>query len=248
MASKKLTKRDIREDEFRDLLSEFYFGTIANMERHWKVYAAALIAVLVVGLGAFALWSRHESRQAKASYLMARVMEAYSAPVEEKGKSAPAGQLSFTSEAQKLKAVEARLQALQNEVGFGATDGLAQYYKALAQADSGNLPEAIATVSPLTEGKLAPLALNLRARLYEASKQWDKAEQDWKKLATLNDPTWPKGEGYWELGQFYERRSEKAKAIEAYQMVQKVVTGDKAKDDPLVKRVGAKLQDLKAKA
>jgi len=253
MASKKLTKQEMRHDEFRDILSEVYFGSVKHLEAYWKAYLTALVTILVAGSVGYFFWYRSESRSAQASYLLAQVIEAYNAPVEASDKNAdknaaknPAA-LSFKSEKEKDEAIKARLADLTPKAN-GQSKPLCEFYKALSQARDGQIADAVAKVTPLTkDSELAPQALALRARLYEAQSQWDKAEADWKALAALDKPAWPKGEGWYVLGQYYERRLQLDKAAECYEKASKSVTGDDAKDDPLVKRAQTQLDAVKGK-
>jgi tetratricopeptide (TPR) repeat protein len=251
MTSKRISKQQMREDQFRDILSEIYFGAIAAIESHWKAWLIGLAVVVVAGAGGFYLWSQHLDRQAKASLLLSQVMEAYNAPVEEAkaDNSNKPNQLSFTSEALKNKEVDARLAKLEKVAGNSYAGDIAKLYAALGQANAGKVQDAIATVTPVVgdEG-IAPLALNLRARLYETAGQWDKAEADWKSLAALNSPGWPKGEGLWQLAEFYERRSQKDKAIEAYGKIEAMFPEVDGQEDPMAKRAKQQSEALKGKA
>lgn len=254
MASRKITKHEMKQDQFRSFLSEFYFGLLSSMERHWQAYLIGFAAFLVAAAGGFYGWSKYESRRDHSSYLLAQLQEACDAPVEAKKSGSP-DQLSFTTQALKDSEVNARLAALERAGGASAT--LAGLYKASLQAEAGKISDALATVEPLTKNAdTAAAALCLRARLYEAQGQWDKAEADWKSLTTFTGPNWPKGEGWWQLGKFYERRSQNDKAVAAYEMVEKTVGEPVAKpdakgpapEDPMVKRAKDQVEALKGKA
>ena len=249
MTSKRLSKQQMREDQFRDFLSEFYFGSLAAIENHWQATLVGLCILLVAIGGGYFVWSREQAKTAKASYLLSKVMDAYSAPIET-GKSAQSGEETFSTQQQRTAAVQSNLTNLETEVGERATGGLATLYKGLAQADAGNLADAVKTISPLTgRAKTAPLALPLRARLYEAMGEWDKAEADWKSLASLSAPTMPKGEGWFLLGKFYERRDQKDKAIQAYQEAEKAVPAAKDQEQQgVAQRAKTQLEALKGKA
>ena len=250
MASKKLTKQEMRHDEFRDLLSEVYFGSVRHLENNWRAYVVALVVVLVVGSVAYFVWYRSESKNAEASYLLSQVIEAYNASVEEPAKDEKKSslQLTFKTDKEKDETINKRLGALQAKAD-GKSKDLYDFYKALSLARAGQLAEAVSKITPLTKGgELQAQALTLRARLYESQSQWDKAEADWKALSALEGPTWPKGEGWYQLGQFYERRLQMDKAADCYEKASKSVTGEDAKEDPLVKRAKTQLDAVKGKA
>lgn len=242
MASKKLTKREMRGDEFRDVLAEVYFGALTYITEKWRAFAIGFVVVLMLAAGAFYLWQDQQAKAARNSYLLGQVMDAYSAPVEAAPKGA-SSQLTFTTEALRTQEVESRLSAYAQSAGAGSP--MAVYYRALLQARAGNLSGAAATVSPLTgDAKLAPVALSLRARLYEGQAQWEKAEADYKALAALSTPAWTPSDGWLALGEYYQRRGQKEKAADAFGQVEKAV-GKDAADDPLAKRAKAKLDELK---
>jgi predicted negative regulator of RcsB-dependent stress response len=245
MASHKLTKQEMRQDEFRSVLAELYFGALGYISENWKGFAIGFAAVLLLLAGGFYLWQAHEAKLGEQSYLLAQVMDAYNAPVQAGAK--PQGQQTiFSSDSQRDQEVTARLAKYSKDAG--ASSPLAVYYKALTQADAGQVAEAISTVTPVaTNPKFAPIGLALRARLYETQSNWDKAEADWKTLTTTTTPTWTPADGWMALGQYYQRRDMKDKAIDAYQQVEKVA-GSEAKDDPLARTAKSKIEELKGAA
>jgi hypothetical protein len=245
MASHKLTKQEMRQDEFRSVLAELYFGALGYISENWKGFAIGFAAVLLLLAGAFYLWQGYEAKLGEESYLLGQVMEAYNAPVQAGAK--PQGQQTiFSSDSQRDQEVSARLAKYTKDAG--ASSPLAVYYKALSQADAGQVADAISTVTPLTTNpKFAPIGLALRARLYETQSNWDKAEADWKSLTTTTTATWIPEEGWFALAQYYQRRDLKDKAIEAYQQVEKAA-GPDAKDDPIARSAKSKIEELKGAA
>ncbi len=245
MAAKKLTKQEMRDDQFRDVLSELYFGALNTISENWRAFAVGFAAVLLLLAGAFYLWQAHLAKEARASYLLGQVMDAYNAPVEATPAQGRSSQLSFPSEAQRAQAVDTRLAAYQQAVG--ASSPLALYYKALSQAQGGNASGAAATLDPVTkDAKLGSVALSLQARLYESQGQWDKAEADWKALTAISTPTWTKAEGFLALGAYYERRSMKDKAMQAYEQAE-TLAGQQS-DETLAKKAKEKVDSLKGRA
>ncbi len=250
MSRKKLTKKQMREDQFRDILEEFYFGVIEGLEKHWATYLAGLLALLIVGFGALYFWDSHKSHVAKSSYLLAQVMEAYNAPVGKDAQKQNGDQLHYATNVDRLQAVDTRLKSLDKQAGNDTSGDLGVFYKALALADAGKVKEAISTVGPLTSNKrLAPIALGLRARLYESSGDWKDAEADWKALANLKTEDYPAGEGLWELAQFYERRGDDAKAIDTYKKIEGAASGsEKDAQGGLAQRARSRLEAIKGAA
>lgn len=245
MSSKRLTKQEMRGDEFRHVLAEIYFGALGYITERWRVFAIGFVVVLLMLAGSFYLWQSQQAKSAHNSFLLGEVMDAYNAPIEATPKGGP-GQLSYPSEAQRAQAVDARLTAYSKAAGSGSP--MAVYYRSLIQARAGNLSEAATTVSALTQNaEFGPVALALRASLYEGQSQWEKAEADYKALANLSTPTWTRADGLMALGEYYERRGQKDKAADAYGQVEKAV-GKDASDDPLVKRAKTKIDEMKGMA
>jgi tetratricopeptide (TPR) repeat protein len=220
MTGKKLTKQEMRDDEFRDVLSEIYFGIVNHITENWRAFAIGFAALFLLLAGALYLWQARVAKADHSSHLLGQLMDDYGAPLET-GDTAKQNraQHTFPTEAQRAQAVETDLAAYQKAVG--ASTPMAVYYKALSQVQGGKLSDAVATLEPITKGQLAPVSLTLRARLFEAQGLWDKAEADWKSLTALSTPTWTPADGYLALGEYYERRSQKDKAIEAYQQAEK---------------------------
>lgn len=251
MASRKLSKQNMREDQVRDFLSEMYFGSLRHLEANWRSYTVGFALVVALTAGGLYLMQRWEKAGQLASYQLSGIMDAYDAPTGPDAKPRGLDAPTFANREARNRDVEKRVAEM---AGFGASTGTkdaGKLYNALALADAGKSAEALAAVTPLTKGSpLAPLALTLRARLYEAQGQFDKAEADWKALSTFQSPSIPKGEGLWELGQFYERRKENAKALEAYNKIEAVLPAAKDGDtpqseDPLTRRAKARIDALK---
>ena len=242
MSSKRLSKQEMREDEFHSVLAEVYFGALGYITEKWRAFAIGFVVILLLLAGAFYLWQNQQVKAAQNSYLLGQVMDAYNAPVDAAPKGA-SSQLSYASESQRAQAVDTRLSAYSQAAG--ANSPMAVYYRALVQARAGKLSEATTTVSVLTKNaELAPVALALRASLYEGQSQWDKAEADYKALAGLNTPTWTPADGWLALGDYYARRGQKDKAADAFGQVEKTL-GKDASDDALAKRAKAKLDEMK---
>jgi len=221
MAGKRLTKQQMREDQFRDALEEIIFGFLENIEKHTKGYLIGLVvAVLLIG-GTLGFMRVRASRLEEGSFLLSKVMDAYSTPVGEAGKNAGAKGDNFKSETLKDKAIEQRISALKGVSGAGSSVKYAAFYQAMLKAKEGKLDEAVKLLSPLTRDRnIASLALSARARLYEASGKLKEAEKDWSTLAKGGYPGMPPGEGWWLLGSFYERTGQDQKAVDAYSKIE----------------------------
>jgi tetratricopeptide (TPR) repeat protein len=249
MASRRLSKQDMRQDQFRSLLSEVFVASIRSLETHWKFYLAGLAVVVASTAGAFAFWIHLQDKRAERSHRLNEVIEAFAAPVGPPPSAGAAAGLNFADEAKKSAEVEKRLKALEAE-GSGGSGSLTVFYRAVSLAREGKAKEAVAALEPAAKSRvLAPLALPLRGGLHETLGDYAKAEADFKALSELGSPTLPKGEGLWQLGQYYERRGEKAKALEAYRKLEEGYQGTEEGEEPsLLQRAKKRVEALKGAA
>lgn len=243
MAGKRLTKQQMREDQFRDALEEIIFGFLDNVEKHARAYLIGLVvAILVIG-GTLWFVRFRANRLEQGSFLLSRVVDAYSAPVDASGKKPRNGGDVFKNKSLKDKAIEQRISSLKEVRGAGSSLKYAEFYQAMLDARKGKVDEAIKLLSPLTgDSKIAPLALIARARLYESSGKLKKAEGDWTAIANGKYDGLAPGEGWWELGSFYERSGQVKKALQAYS---KIEAPEQQKANPVQQGNG---QSLSARA
>lgn len=250
--TKRLTKEDMRHDAFRDMLTVAYRDVEGGLERHWRLYLAALVLLLAAFLGAkYAIDSLH-ARKDEASFRLAKVVEAYNAPVLAKDDPSREsfvrqGGVFFDSDAARAAEVTKRLDEAAKT--GGATQSMVALYKAMAAARGGKVDEALSLAAPVTADPTAgPLAVMFVARLYEAKRQPDKAEEAWKKLAGMKSDLLPEGSAQALLGDYYDRAGNEAKAKEAFTAAEAALKGKAADDDPLLTRVKSRLEQLKATA
>lgn len=246
MASRKLTKQQMREDQFRDALTEIYVGTLTHVERYWKAYLAGLLVAAVAGAGGWFFWNRHRENVKEQQYLLGQVMEALTASVNEKTDAVPSGNLTFPSEQARQKEVESRFKTLSKDAS-GARRKAALLLETSFLLRKGKTDEAVSRLSPLvSDGTYGPLALSLRAAAHEGAGRYESAEADYQSLAALKSPLMPPGEGAWLLGQFYERRGQKEKALKAYAQAEKAFPASEEGQEPgLLQRVKKRMEAVK---
>lgn len=243
----KLSKHQIREDHIHDVLAEGFGNLLLGLRDGWKLYAGVAGAILVVALGAVYFWSTRSSKEEKASTVLAKVQAAYDAQIAPTGGVSDEDNPTFPSEEARRKEVEKLVGEIEAK-GAGAPARIALIYSALEAAKAGKPDQALTVLQPLVgDSELAPVALRVRGKIYEGQGQWDKAEADWKAYADLKNPTVPAGQGQYLLGQYYERRAQKEKALEAYDRA--LATLSEAPDDsPLKSRIKTQVTSLKGGA
>lgn len=246
----KLSKHQIREDHIHDILAEGYGNILLSLRDSWKLYAGIGAGALLVALGGVILWNARSSKAEKASELLSKVQSAYN------GQIAPSGGISkpddqdnptFPNEEARRKDVDKYLAEMKSK-GAGVPERIGTLYTALEDANRGKAEQALKTLGPLTsDSDIGPLALKVRAKIYEGQGQWDKAEADWKAYSISKNPTVPKGQGLYLLGQFYERHQQKDKAVEAYEKALTALS-QAPDEDPLKTRIKAQVSSLKGAA
>ncbi len=250
--SKKLTKQEMRQDAFRDFLSLAYKDVEQSLENHWKVYVAGLVAFLALLAGGMQAFNYYEARQDKASMRVAKVMEAFNAPVlaadDPARKELSSRQSLFfgTNQARDAEVTKRIEEALKGG-GPSQTRDLVVLCKAEEAARAQRYDEAITVSDPLCgSSPLGEVAVMFQARVFEAAKKADKAEAAWKKVAAMKSLLLPDGSGQELLGEYYERAGDKAKAEDAYKSAQAVLAAKCGDNDPMLARVKERLEQLKA--
>lgn len=250
--TKKLTKQDMRQDAFRDFLSLAYKDVEQSLEHHWKIYLAGLVVFLAALVGGMQAFHYVEARKDSASMRLAKVMEAFNAPVlsadDPSRKELSARQSLFFDSSQARDAeVTKRIEEALKGGGPVVTRNLTLLYKAEEASRAQRYDEAISISDPLCADPPADvLAVMLQARVFEAQKKADKAEAAWKKLSTMKSAVLPDGAAEELLGEYYERAGEAAKAEETYKAAQAVLLAKGGEKDPLLARVKERLEQMKA--
>ncbi len=250
--TKKLTKQEMRQDAFRDFLSLAYKDIEQSLEHHWKVYVLGLAVFLAAIVGGMQAASFFEARKDDASMRLAKVMEAFNAPVLSAGDPArkelsSRQSLFFDSNQARDAEVTKRIEEALKGGGPALTRDLALLCKAEEAARAQRYDEAISVSAPLCANPPAgALAIMFQARVYEAQKKPDQAEAAWKKLSAIKTAALPGGAAEELLGEYYERAGQMAKAGEAYKAAQAVLVAKGGDSDPMLARVKERLEQLKA--
>lgn len=252
--TKKLTKDEMRHDAFRDALSTAYHSVEHRFEQHWKLYLAGVVALLVLIVAGQLGWSHLQGRKERASFLAARVAEAYDAPVLKATDPVREGYkrqgaLFFDTEAARTAEVEKRLAEAEAGPSDAGARRVTALYRAMTAARAGKVDEALTLAAPLaSDPAMGPTAVMFEARLRESKRDAAGAEAAWKRLSTMTGPGFPEGSGAALLADYYERTGDTAKAREAYAALEASLKGKVADDDPLLARAKSQQEKLKGAA
>ncbi len=245
MASKKLTKRDLRDDAFRDILADGYRTISMSLENYWYWYLGVLGGALLLLILGYTYWTMQQGKTEHASLLIGEIQETFNAPIQETPNEANPLQKTFKTTEARGEELLALATQLEETGGSGKNRTVAEVYSILEAAREGDVDQAILELEPLTKDpRVGTVALRLRAFLYEDKNQFDKAEQDWIKLSEIKTELLPAGTGYWMLGQFYERQEDTEKAVAAYEKGEAALAAAED-DDALKSRITSQIATLK---
>ena len=93
-----------------------------------------------------------------------------------------------------------------------------------------------------------PAMRQLPENLFDVATVLSVGKRDYQEDALTAD--FPEGEGLWQLGQFYERQGEDAKAADAYKKIEDAFSGKEDKDAQggLAQRARSRLEAIKGAA
>lgn len=126
--SKRLSRKEIKEDIRHDELSTVLETTIQRFQENRNLILGSVAAVLLAGLAAIATTSWLDSRNEAAQKELAEVVRAADAPVGEEAASPLA--LTFASEEERKEALKSRLQDVGGGPGKGDLAKIASLYEA----------------------------------------------------------------------------------------------------------------------
>lgn len=232
MADRRITRQDMKKDEFVDTVERWTHA----LEDNWKQVAAiggGLAAVVLIAAGGY-WW--HSSSLAEAREALARASATLDAPIVSEGAN-PADTVNptFSSERERSEAALNALDAFEAQHGAGP-DGLAAYYRGIALLRLSRGADAEASFSDALAAATNPTVRGLvrQGMASAASEQGDdaKAETILRELSTEPPAGYPQDLVLFELSRVLDREG---KTDEAEQVKQRLRT--EHPDSPLVGRI-----------
>ncbi|MEE9219231.1 MAG: tetratricopeptide repeat protein [Acidobacteriota bacterium] len=222
MARYKLSRRDIKHDEFVSTMAR----AIRWIEDHHKILiwtvVGTVLAVVLAGVGQ--IW--WVSQRDKALAALSVIEERYHASVT--GEQAPifqnpTDQLTYESRDEKLNAVLEAVDSLTEHFSTGPAVRQALYYRALTLRDLGRYDEASITLEDLIERRMGPLPRALArvalAEIYEAAGRWSDAEGAYRKLFDEAPVYFPREMALLGRARCLQRNQQQEQARAVYQQI-----------------------------
>jgi predicted negative regulator of RcsB-dependent stress response len=229
VTTKHISMKEMKRDQFRTAVFSWYGRSLDFLETNLRLVGAALLGVLLVALGAWALSGHLRGRASEARALLGEAL--LELPREEGG--VPKGDAQAATE---------KLERLLVEHPRQPAADLGRYYLALAYAEQGKLPEARTRLEEFVSGNgrhpLRPLALLALARIQDSMGEAAAAEATYRALAGEDDPAVPADVVRMSLGELLEREG---KPREAY-----AVYGEIPEGSPFRARAQLRLEELGA--
>ena len=214
MGIKKITRKQLKQDEFISGMNKFtYF-----MQENWKPFAFGLGAVLVICLLIVAWRAYTERTSARAMRLLDQGLEAFQGRVLSSGEEASVipGERTFASEEEKYRE---EIQAFENVIdkypntGAGRT---ARYYLALSHLGNFKTEEGLEQLDGIIESSpdslLGALALNTYAMVLEGQSRYEEAVKKYTTLLEQEGRYIPGDVILFKLGQCQLKLGNKAEA------------------------------------
>ena len=195
------------------------------MEHRASLTRGAVIAVLVLALGAGSWWF-WDYRNQQASAALAKAMTAYQAPVIPPG-SAPEGQqppVSFPTEQDRSNAAHSQFQEVANRYGLTKSGQVARYMAATTAIDLGDTKNGEAELSKVAgsgNADLAALAKLALAGVYRNTNRPQDALRTYQDLVNHPTASVSKTMAQVELASLYEEIGQPAEATKLYGQILK---------------------------
>ena len=221
MASRRITRKEMKRDEFVSALGRFSLW----MEEHVKEALLIGGAALAVIVGSIVLVQFLAQQESKASTLLARGLDMLHAPVRGDGTTPQPGALTYSSQPEKLQAVVAQMDSLRQSYPRSKSGRLALYYKGLALQELGRNDDALKALSEFVESNpdsyAAPMARVAMAGLLESTGQPQKALDIYEQLSRQTSGAYPPQAALMQMGRCLEGMGKKEEARKVYERLTK---------------------------
>lgn len=206
MATAKISKKDMAQDEFIE--GVFDFGEW--LEAHWRQVSMGLGAAVVLVLAAIAWNSMREKSNEEANRVLSLGLEAFTPPP-----AAAGGQPAAPRYAEALKFFE---QAADGGGSSGVHE-IARLFKARSLIALSRASEAVPVLEGLTSSGSESLAAAAKVSLAEAAEATgnaDRAATLLQEVAAAAKPAYPADAALFMLGSVRERQGKKDEAKRVY--------------------------------
>jgi len=220
-----LTRRELKQDEFRTTVEEFE----AFAKQHYKEIIGVVTATIVVAALVFGLKAYMDRQEVEANAQLGMALKTFRAPVTA-GSATPSGapEQSFATPQEKYKKALGQFIDIMTRFPRQKAASIARYHAGLCQAELGNQDAAIRTLQEASRGSdrdIAALAqLALAGEYVKAGKLAD-AVPIYQQLQNHPTTTVPRATAMLGLADAY-RDTQPAQARQTYQQMQKEFGAD----------------------
>jgi tetratricopeptide (TPR) repeat protein len=211
---RRLTRRQIKKDEFISLFDEVFhwFG------ENWKQAAMGLGGALAVALIWWLVIVLLGSRSTGASQALVAALETFNAPV---GAAAPAdAKVKFSTDTERLAAAEKALNQIKSKYWLTAQARFAALYLARIAAERGDQAGALRDLTELASKKVddpvVRLAMLDLVRLRVAKGEGALLAKDLEAMASGQDPRLPRDVATYQLAKLWESEGKTEEAARYY--------------------------------
>lgn len=187
-----ISRKELKQDKIRESIEQGAEAVLSH-----KAFTAILlivVAAILLGAGGWRLYT--ERRDAKASAALDEGMKAFNARVRQPGQPADAGELTYSSENEKMEDAARKFGAAAEQYPNSNPGRLARYYAALSYEALERPNQALENLKKLdgiSDKELAALARYQTAQIYARTGKSDEAVKIYRDLAEKNSVFVPRG-------------------------------------------------------
>jgi predicted negative regulator of RcsB-dependent stress response len=212
------TRHQLKEDKFTETAAE----SLSWMHAHRGKITAALLIVLLAGLGAAGAWFYMQRREQQASLELSKALRSFNAPLRDANTPPNPDMPSFTSAKERAEQARKEFKKIAEKYKYSRSGEAAGYLEALAAITAGDTAGAeqrLKEVAGSRNKDLASLARMKLASLYRSSNRDDQAVSIYRELVERPTRMVTKEMAQLELASLYESKDPK-EAQRIYQSLQ----------------------------
>lgn len=218
------TRHRLKEDQFARATGEAVHWTAD----HRNTLLIALVAIILLGGGAYFAWMNVAKKDAAASAALGNAIRIYNSPVGAEAKAQVEAQKLpgiqvFATGTERAKAAQAEFAKVANEFGSTANGKYARYMEGVAAIEAGDTAAGeriLKDAASNRDKEISTLAKFALASLYATTNRHADATNLYKEVADANSVSVPKTTAKLEMAAMLEAK-QPAEAIKIYEEIKK---------------------------